>query len=218
MTARVRLLTCTRRLWFPGGDRSQRAMVARSGPACELSGVPGELDLIGKAAVLKTAGRKPFRVRVPGSPSAAGPTQGIARVRAEHGMAQLVRAAVWLTVPSEFSNELVSANQITDRCAVRWNRRLAARGVQRPLRVTPMASMSQRQIRSSEGTTIRVWEKKDPIDPSYDSKNSLSANGWLIFSTDHGSRELRLYPRDWCKLPEQRLRELYGRARPARYT
>ena len=36
-----------------------------------LSADAGGLDLIGKAAVLKTAGRKPFRVRIPGPPLVA---------------------------------------------------------------------------------------------------------------------------------------------------
>lgn len=74
--------------------------------------------------------------------------------------------------------------------------------------------MSQRQIRNSEGFAIRVWEERDPADPNYESKNTLSANGWLIFATEHGARGLRLYPRDWCRLPDQRLHELYRRARP----
>lgn len=65
-----------------------------------------------------------------------------------------------------------------------------------------------------EGYPIKVWEELDSSDQVYESRNSLNANGWLIFATETGARGLRLYPRDWCKLPEHRLRELYRRARP----
>ncbi len=75
--------------------------------------------------------------------------------------------------------------------------------------------MSQRQIRSSEGVPVQVWEESDPGDPGYESKSALNPDGWLIFETDQTKRRLRLYPRDWCRLPEHRLRELYRRARPA---
>ena len=73
-----------------------------------------------------------------------------------------------------------------------------------------------RQIRTSEGTAIKVWEEHDPSESGYESKNTLNANGWLVFATENDAKGLRLYPRDWCKLPEQRLRELYRRARPRR--
>jgi hypothetical protein len=75
--------------------------------------------------------------------------------------------------------------------------------------------MSQRQILSSDGVPIQVWEESDPENPGYESKSALNPDGWLIFLTEHGRRRLRLYPRDWLRLPEYRLRELYRRARPA---
>jgi hypothetical protein len=74
--------------------------------------------------------------------------------------------------------------------------------------------MPHRRIHSSDGRTVHVWEERDPADPSYESRSMLNANGWLNFSTDDTVRALRLYPRDWCELSDQRLRELYRRARP----
>ena len=76
--------------------------------------------------------------------------------------------------------------------------------------------MPSRRIQNAEGKPIDVWEEPDPVDPNYESRSSLNANGWLIFSAGDQVRGLRLYPREWCNLSEQRLRDLYRRARPKR--
>lgn len=76
-------------------------------------------------------------------------------------------------------------------------------------------TMSQRQIRNSDGVSIQVWEESDPGDPGYESKSALNPDGWLIFRTASEKRRLRLYPRDWFRLPDYRLRELFRRAWPA---
>jgi hypothetical protein len=75
--------------------------------------------------------------------------------------------------------------------------------------------MPYRRIENIEGSTVDVWEEPDATHQGYESRSSLNANGWLIFASGNDdTRGLRLYPRDWCDLPEQRLRELYRRARP----
>ncbi|HSJ63411.1 MAG TPA: hypothetical protein VK922_05820 [Gemmatimonadaceae bacterium] len=73
--------------------------------------------------------------------------------------------------------------------------------------------MPYRRIHTPDGLAD-VWEEPDPADPSYESRSTLNADGWLLFCAHGRVRALRLYPREWCELPEQRLRELYRRARP----
>jgi hypothetical protein len=74
--------------------------------------------------------------------------------------------------------------------------------------------MPYRRIQNADGLPVDVWEEPDPAHQGYESRSSLNANGWLVFAVNDHRRGLRLYPRDWCELPEQRLRELYRRARP----